>query len=58
MQNPLVTALYVYPVKSMKGIALSSAVLTSKALTTDWEKDRPGCSTTGAGWWSPRTAAS
>ena len=35
MQNPLVTALYVYPVKSMKGIALSSAVLTSKGLQHD-----------------------
>lgn len=35
MPNALVTALYVYPVKSMKGIALDRATLTSRGLLHD-----------------------
>jgi uncharacterized protein YcbX len=35
MPNLLVTALYVYPVKSMKGIGLGQATLTSRGLLND-----------------------
>jgi hypothetical protein len=35
MENMQVTALYVYPVKSMKGIPLASTVLTSRGLRHD-----------------------
>jgi uncharacterized protein YcbX len=35
MPNPLVTALHVYPVKSMKGISLSRATLTARGLLHD-----------------------
>jgi len=35
MPNPLVTAVYVYPVKSMKGIGLDKATLTSRGLLHD-----------------------
>ena len=35
MPNPLITALYVYPVKSMKGIELGEATLTSRGLLHD-----------------------
>jgi len=35
MPNPLVTALHVYPVKSMKGISLSQATLTARGLQHD-----------------------
>ena len=35
MNQPIVTGLYVYPVKSMKGIALKSAMLTPQGLGHD-----------------------
>jgi len=35
MPNPLVTALHVYPVKSMKGISLNRATLTARGLLHD-----------------------